>query len=96
MMVANKQTTLFDTTGSLIIDPTSVAVVDNTDSITGERCECDCDNCVECNCDPEVCQCKGHKKDTVIAGASTRGTTDPTLIFKNKGQDDKMLVRDFE
>ena len=95
-MVANKQTSLFDSTGSLIVSADSVMVVDNTESITGERCECNCDNCVECNCDPEVCQCKGHTKDTVVDGPNVRGTTDPTLIFKNKGQEDKTLVRDFE
>lgn len=29
-----------------------------------DRCDCDCDNCVECNCDPNVCRCKGHQPPT--------------------------------
>ncbi len=62
-------------------------------------CECNsvttqhlpkCDSCTECNCNPSVCKCDCHIVPT------RDPHTDPTLIFKNKGQGDMTLIRDFE
>ena len=54
-----------------IVTEDSVMVEDNTDTLTG----CKCDSCIECGCDPEVCKCGCHKSPF-----------DKTEIFKNKGE----------
>jgi len=55
----------------LFVTEDSVMVEDNTDTLTG----CKCDSCIECGCDPEVCKCGCHKSPF-----------DKTEIFKNKGE----------
>jgi len=55
------------------------------DAEEDKRCTCVSDTSVECNCNSEDCQCQYHKKDNSNFRAVVRGTTDPTLIFKNKG-----------
>jgi hypothetical protein len=39
-----------------IVTEDSIMVEDNTDTLTG----CKCDSCTECSCDPEVCRCDCH------------------------------------
>jgi len=40
----------------LFVTEDSIMVEDNTDTLTG----CKCDSCTECSCDPEVCRCDCH------------------------------------
>jgi|14_taG_2_1085336.scaffolds.fasta_scaffold46834_1 hypothetical protein len=39
-----------------IVMEDSVMVMNNTDTLTG----CKCDSCEECGCDPDICRCNCH------------------------------------